>query len=111
MGSRLICQSCLPELAEELLLPFRVRVGAGGIEGDAVGTVLPIQAVWRFTASEVAAASEAKAHLYRRDPETAWHLQRRIGELTELLRQTNELEALTAHYYERGYTRNEKYTL
>ncbi len=30
MGSRLICQSCLPELAEELLLPFRVRWGQEG---------------------------------------------------------------------------------
>ena len=45
------------------------------------------------------------------DAEVLWHLQRRISELTELLRQTNELEALTAHYYERGYYRNEKYTL
>lgn len=45
------------------------------------------------------------------DKEYLWRLDRRIGALTELLRQVNELEELTAHYYERGYWRNEKYTL
>ncbi len=32
------------------------------------------------------------------DPEQIWHLKRRIAELT-------------AHYYDRGYYRNEKYTV
>ena len=32
------------------------------------------------------------------DPEDIWHLKRRIAELT-------------AHYYDRGYYRSEKYTL
>ena len=32
------------------------------------------------------------------DPEEIWHLKRRMAELT-------------AHYYERGYWRGEKYTL
>ena len=45
------------------------------------------------------------------DAEYLWRLDRRIGVLTELLRQVNELEDLTAHYYERGYWRSEKYTL
>ena len=45
------------------------------------------------------------------DPEEIWHLKRRIAELTPLLTQMNELRELTAHYYERGYYRNEKYTL
>ena len=45
------------------------------------------------------------------DPEEIWHLQRRIAELTPLLPQMNELKELTRHYYERGYHRNEKYTL
>lgn len=45
------------------------------------------------------------------DPEEAWHLQRRIAELTPMLTQMNELAELTAHYYDRGYYRNEKYTL
>lgn len=45
------------------------------------------------------------------DREEAWHLQRRIAELTPMLTQMNELAELTAHYYERGYWRNAKYTL
>ena len=46
-----------------------------------------------------------------KDPEEIWHLKRRIGELTPMLTQMNELAELTARYYERGYYRNEKYTL
>ena len=38
-------------------------------------------------------------------------LKRRILELQQLLRQSRELAELTRHYYERGYYRNEKYTL
>jgi hypothetical protein len=45
------------------------------------------------------------------DPEEIWHIQRRISELTPLLTQMNELADLTAHYYDRGYWRSEKYTL
>ena len=45
------------------------------------------------------------------DPEEKWRLQRRIAELTPLLTQMNELADLTAHYYDRGYWRNEKYTV
>ena len=45
------------------------------------------------------------------DPEEIWHLKRRIGELTPMLTQMNELAELTAHYYERGYYRSEKYTV
>ncbi len=45
------------------------------------------------------------------DSEVAWHLKRRIAELTPMLTQMNELADLTAHYYERGYWRSEKYTL
>ncbi len=40
-----------------------------------------------------------------------WWIKRRISELTIMLTQMNELAELTAHYYERGYHRNEKYTL
>ena len=46
-----------------------------------------------------------------RDPEEIWHLKRRIGELSPMLTQMNELAELTARYYERGYYRNEKYTV
>ena len=45
------------------------------------------------------------------DPEEIWHIKRRIGELTPMLTQMNELAELTAHYSDRGYYRNEKYTL
>lgn len=45
------------------------------------------------------------------DPEEIWHLKRRIAELTPMLTQMNELKELTARYYERGYYRNQKYTL
>ena len=45
------------------------------------------------------------------DPEKVWHLKRRIAELTPMLTQMNELAELTAHYYDRGYYRSEKYTL
>lgn len=45
------------------------------------------------------------------DPEEIWHIKRRIAELTPMLTQMNELEELTARYYERGYWRSEKYTL
>lgn len=45
------------------------------------------------------------------DPDTAWHIQRRIRELTPLLTQARRLAELTEHYYERGYYRDENYTL
>ena len=45
------------------------------------------------------------------DPEEIWHIKRRIAELTPMLTQMNELADLSAHYYDRGYYRNEKYTL
>ena len=38
-------------------------------------------------------------------------LKRRILEPQQLLRQSRELADLTRHYYERGYYRNERYTL
>ena len=45
------------------------------------------------------------------DPEEIWHIKRRIAELTPMLTQMNELAELTERYYERGYWRNEKYTV
>ena len=46
-----------------------------------------------------------------RDTEERWHIRREIAELTPVLTQMNELAELTEHYYEKGYWRNEKYTL
>ena len=45
------------------------------------------------------------------DPEKIFHLKRRIRELTPMLTEMHELAELTAHYYDKGYYRNEKYTL
>ncbi len=45
------------------------------------------------------------------EPEEIFHIKRRIAELTPMLTEMNELAELTARYYERGYYRNEKYTL
>ena len=77
-----------------------------------------------MTLAELSREYEASAELLRRrlkqlrqelseadDPEVRWHLQRRIAVLTPMLTQMNELAELTARYYERGYYRNEKYTL
>ena len=45
------------------------------------------------------------------DPAAAQALRQRIAELTPLLREMRELAVLTAHYYDRSYHRNDKYTL
>ena len=45
------------------------------------------------------------------DQELSRALQQRIAELVPLLRETGELAALTAHYYDRSYHKNERYTL
>lgn len=77
-----------------------------------------------MTLAELSGTYEASAVLLRNrlrelrsrlanshDPEEIWHLKRRIAELTPILTQMNELTELTAHYYDRGYWRNEKYTV
>lgn len=43
--------------------------------------------------------------------EEEFRLKRRIADLTPMLTQMNELSELTGRYYERGYWRNEKYTV
>ncbi len=45
------------------------------------------------------------------DPEEVFQLRYRIGRLAPILTEMNELAELTAHYYDRGYWRSEKYTL
>ena len=77
-----------------------------------------------MTLAELSAGYEESARLLRRrmqylrqalretdDPEVRWDLSRRIAELTPILTQMNELSDLTAHYYDRGYWRDEKYTV
>ena len=57
------------------------------------------------------AAAQTTEFAETTDPEEMWHIKRRIAELTPMLTQVNELAELTEHYYERGYRRNEKYTV
>lgn len=45
------------------------------------------------------------------DPDEASRLRLRIKELTPLWRESRELAALTAHYYDRSYHKHEQYTL
>ena len=45
------------------------------------------------------------------DPEELWNIQQRIAVLTPILTELNDLAELTAHYYDRGYWRSEKYTV
>lgn len=44
-------------------------------------------------------------------PQLRADLRHRIAALARILTQCRELAELTAHYYERGYYRNEKYIL
>ena len=66
---------------------------------------------------EAAIPQRARLHQLRQmlatetDPEAVFQIKRRIAELSPILTEMNELAELTAHYYERGYYRNEKYTL
>lgn len=77
-----------------------------------------------MTLAELSPGYEASAALLRtrlaqlrrmaahaEDAEELWHLKRRIAELSPMLTQMNELAELTAHYYDRGYYRSEKYTV
>ena len=77
-----------------------------------------------MTLRQIAADYRASAELLRQrlktlrsalksteDPEEIWHIKRRIAELTPLLTQCNALASLCEHYYERGYYRDERYTV
>lgn len=45
------------------------------------------------------------------DPELRFHLRRRELALTPLLQQCRQLWRLTAHYYDRSYHKDERFTL
>ena len=45
------------------------------------------------------------------NPEAARRLHQRINELLPMLQETRALATLTAHYYDRGYHKHEKYSL
>ena len=66
---------------------------------------------------EAAALLSARLRQLRRELEgqteleKVWHIKRRIAELTPILTQMNDLAELTEHYYDRGYRRDDRYTL
>ena len=60
----------------------------------------------RTRITELRAAARAQE-----DPEAARHLHQRINELLPMLQETRALATLTAHYYDRGYHKHEKYSL
>ena len=66
---------------------------------------------WHRTESRKTIALHALRTKTETDPEKLWHIRRRIVALEPLLTEMNELAELTAHYYDRGYWRNEKYTV
>ena len=52
-----------------------------------------------------------RAAATEQDPQKAFEYRRMIAALVPVLTELNELAELTAHYYDRGYYRNEKYTM
>lgn len=52
-----------------------------------------------------------RAALLEPEAEAAWHLRQRAAMLEPMAREAQELAILTAHYYDRRYHNNEKYTL
>lgn len=45
------------------------------------------------------------------DPNEKYALKRRMADLDPLLRQSKEMRDICLHYYEKGFFRNEKYTI
>lgn len=76
-------------------------------------TLLEISEAYRDSESAIRLRVLQLRELERRetDRERARSLQFRIDTLMPILREMRELAQLTAHYYDRGYFRNVKYTL
>ena len=76
-------------------------------------TMLELSCTYRFNAQAIRMRiSELRAEKkIQTDAEAIRQLDHRISELEPLLREARELAVLTAHYYDRGYHKNEKYTL
>ena len=86
---------------------LRVLPGPNGM------TLKEISLGYRLAAQPIRARLSHLRRLLPRteDQEELWHIRREIAELTPILTQLNELAELTEHYYDRGYSRSEKYTL
>ena len=76
-------------------------------------TLLEMSALYTDSASAIRGriAQLREAARDQTDLELSRALQQRIAELVPLLRETRELAALTAHYYDRSYHKHERYTL
>lgn len=76
-------------------------------------TMEQLSAAYRQAADAIAARIRELNEIIKasEEPEEIDKLRRRIAELRPLQREARELAELTAHYYERGYHRNGKYTL
>ena len=91
MDDRLLCPECLPEYAKSYFLSRQYEQSAQ---------------LLRVRLSELRRQKKTAE-----DRQELFWLDRRMAALSQMLRQTNELAALTAHYYERGYYRNESYRI
>jgi len=69
--------------------------------------------VYRDSAAQISARMRAlrAAEHEARDPDEVRQLQIRLAALRPLLQEANELSVLLAHYYDRSYHKNEKYTV
>ncbi len=77
-------------------------------------TLLELSAVYRESARMLRQRMrelDRKKKLCGEDREAIRRLDRRIADLDPLLREARELAILTASYYDKGYHKNEKYTL
>jgi len=76
-------------------------------------TLLEMSVVYRDSAEAIHGRIVELRRLerFQTDSEAAFRLRRRIDELTPLWRESRELAALTAHYYDRSYHKHERYAL
>ena len=93
MDDRLLCPECLPEYAKSYFLSRQAQYEQSA-------------QLLRVRLSELRRQKKTAE-----DRQELFWLDRRMAALSQMLRQTNELAALTAHYYERGYYRNESYRI
>ena len=77
-------------------------------------TLQELSPMYRETAEHLSRRLEelhAELLTHPEDPELCLHLKRRIRALKPLLQESRELQELTAHYYDEGVARNNKYLL
>ena len=106
------------------MLPHRGKLHLSGLHWDLCAAVFPSGTGNSMKLRELSAGYTDAARLLRRrlkllrtrlhtcnDAQDRASLRWEISQLAEILTQCNDLADLTAHYYERGFYRDEKYTL